>query len=434
MPFETLSAWLQWLEQQHPKSIDLGLERVAEVATRLQLASLLQHNKTVITVAGTNGKGSFIASLQALLLAKGKKVATYTSPHMLLFNERMLLNGDMCSDDAIMEAFTEIYAALESVSLSYFEFTTLAALWLFAHSDVEYCLLEVGLGGRLDAVNIIAPDWAVITSIGIDHCDYLGDTLDSIATEKCGILRQDTPLICAEATPPQVLKQACDIRRSWMIGKDFAVDSQKLDNSATIASWCFKDLVNDQSSAPLPDTGLSLPSQAAAIQLYRLLLGADYNVHDLEALNNITLPGRFQRYSEDDLDIVMDVAHNPQAVALLKQRLNEQMPLAQGQKRIAVFAMLADKDIEATVALLKDDFTAWFLADLKHPRAIAASDMAAKVHQQGIHMISVSKNIRQAYARAKSLCVAGDQIVVFGSFFTVAEILKKFKRVEHDGG
>ena len=428
MQHETLAAWLQWLEQQHPKAIDLGLERVAQVAARLSLLPQLQKNEnpppTIITVAGTNGKGSFVASLQSLLMAQGKTVACYTSPHILRFNERMQINAEMVNDEKLMAVFETVYYALQGISLSYFEFTTLAALVLFQDANIEYCILEVGLGGRLDAVNIITPDWAVITSIGIDHCDYLGDSLDDIAYEKCGILRKETPLICAESSRLEILEQNCKNRKSWVIGQDFHVQQTKP------GLWQYRAEGTLMNSEVLPETGLSLPSQAAAITLAQLLLDKNkpMQASDFSCLAELSLAGRFQCFDDDGLQVVLDVAHNPQAIDLLKQRLQDQLPLAEGAKRIAVFAMLADKDANTVISCLKDEINAWFVGDLSHERGMPAEAMAALLYEQDIKMVSVNKNIRQAYARARSLCNAGDQIVVLGSFFTVAALLPKLQK------
>lgn len=419
MRFETLPDWLQWLEQQHPKAIDLGLERVATVASRLSLSSL---NSTVITVAGTNGKGSFVASMQALLLSQNKTVASYTSPHMFDFNERYSINGQFVLDEDIIQAFAVIDKACDDISLSYFEYTTLAAFYLFKQVNVDYCILEIGLGGRLDAVNIIDPDWAVITSIGIDHQDYLGSDINGIAKEKCGILRADTPLICAEINPPKVLQDACDERDSWRIGHEFSIQHDENDTT-----WRYVDRTNKLSSPKLKDTGLAVSSQAAAIQLMSLLFPKVCLDDELVALARLQLPGRFQCFNDDGISVILDVAHNPQAVNLLKQRL-QQRPLATGNKRLAVFTMLADKDVESVIIAIKDEFSAWFVSELDHPRAIAGHKLADLINQQQIYMISVSKNVRQAYARAKSLCQEGDEVVVFGSFFTVAEILSKLRK------
>ncbi|WP_299082845.1 folylpolyglutamate synthase/dihydrofolate synthase family protein [uncultured Paraglaciecola sp.] len=429
MKHESLAAWLQWLEQQHSKEIDMGLSRVAEVAARLQLTPQFHASSKVVTVAGTNGKGSFVTTLQTLLLAQGKSVASYTSPHLLTFNERMVINGVMASDEQIMQAFELVYAALEDTSLSYFEYTTLAAMVLFQQQNVEYCIFEVGLGGRLDAVNILPPDYAVITSIGIDHCDYLGDTLEAIAAEKCGILRENTPLICAEAQAPKFLQEACNHHPSAVINDDFCY--QYLPASANEnQQWQYSNKHTHTDYGPLPDNGLSLSSQAAALYFVEQTLGLGLTQPVLDSLHALSLAGRFQRFQKEGVEIVLDVAHNVQAVSLLKQRLALHLPLAQGKKRIAVFAMLKDKDVTQVIGLLKDDIAAWFVGDLKHERALAVTDLANIVHEQGIHMISVSKNMRQAFARAQSLCEPGDQIVVLGSFFTVAEILPKLEHAK----
>lgn len=418
MKFETLPAWLEWLEQQHPKSIDLGLERVSQVAERLCLTTPRPH---VITVAGTNGKGSFVATLDALLRVQGLRVGCYTSPHFLHFNERIRINGIDVDDARLLQAFAAVNDALQGISLTYFEFTTLAALWCFQQTELDYLILEVGLGGRLDAVNIIQPDWAVITSIGLDHQDYLGDTLDAIATEKCGILREDTPLICAEPTPPAVLQQVIAVHTALVIGRDFELTSSG-------HQWQLEDTAHNLRYGELADNGLSLPSQAAAVVLANRLLPEPLPQSVVQqVLAELTLTGRFQHINDDGVDIFLDVAHNPQAATMLHQRL-QAWPLAEGNKRLAVFNIARDKDAAEVIRLLKADFAAWFLFTIDNPRLYNPTDLAATVHQQGINMISVSKNARQALARARSMCNPSDQIVIFGSFFVVAELLPRFQR------
>lgn len=415
MRFDTLPAWLEWLEQQHPKTIDLGLERIAVVASRL---AVTEFAATVITVAGTNGKGSFVASAAALLRAHGHRVATYTSPHLLLFNERINLDGQMASDMQLLEAFAEVDRCCEGVSLSYFEFTTLAAFYLFRQQPFDEIILEVGLGGRLDAVNIINPDYAVITSIGLDHQEYLGHDRNSIAKEKCGILRESTPLLCAENDVPPALQQAIDTHPSLQVGRDFIV-------AEDAHGWSVKapGLFNETFTLHL--NGLSTPSQAAAICcLYRLLGEKVDSGCITTVLNKLSLPGRFQRFEHNGVTIIVDVAHNVQAVNLLQVRL-QRLPLAEGSKRLAVFGMLADKDAAAIIEQMQPVFDGWFIAGLDTPRTFSAEALAAMLQSVGQHKVSCSRNIRQAYARALSVCQPGDQIVAFGSFYVVSELLPR---------
>lgn len=417
MKHPDLASWLSYLEQQHPVEIDLGLQRINEVANRLELD--FSHAR-VVTVAGTNGKGSFVASLNALLRAQGQSVACYTSPHLMQFNERIILDDVMVSDETLMQAFERVEQAKQGVSLSYFEFTTLSALLLFSQAKhLNTIILEVGLGGRLDAVNIIAADLAIITSIGLDHQDYLGDTREAIAAEKAGILREHTPLIAAEADLLSLLPNVAEDRELWLIGRDFTVQTQG-------EEWRFQQA--DKAIDKLHDHGLSLNSQAAAIVAAHYLL-ENFDLHSVaKVYADLSLPGRFQKLvNKDDVTIVLDVAHNPQAAALLKQRLAV-MPLPTGAKRIAVFNILADKDAKTVIEILKDDMTAWFLGELDHPRASSVEILVEQLREQNIPMISTSKNLRQAYSRALSMCQAGDQIIIFGSFFVVADLLPRVSR------
>jgi len=417
MRFNTLSAWLIWLEQQHPITIDLGLDRIRQVASQMGLQKPLAK---VITVAGTNGKGSFVACAQALLLAHGKQVAAYTSPHLLHFNERIQINGQCVSDAQLMHAFDKVDCHLNGVSLSYFEFTTLAALWIFSQTTLDVVLLEVGLGGRLDAVNILAPDVAVITSIDFDHQDYLGDTLDKIAAEKCGILRSDTPLICSQIHPPSVLLNNINNRVCDWISRDFFVEETEHEWTVTAPRYF-------EGKLTLQRNGLSEPSQAAAICFLYQYLGEAANqplIKDVQA--SLVLPGRFQKFQHNGVTIILDVAHNTQAITLLKKRL-QMLPKPAASKRIAVFNMLQDKDIDGAVSALHDVFDAWFLGELDTPRAIACEELANKLQALGQAKVSQSKNIRQAFARAMSICQPGDQIVAMGSFYVVAEMLKKLE-------
>lgn len=416
----SLTDWLQRLEQQHPVSIDLGLERVGEVAQRLGLG----HHATakVITVAGTNGKGSFVASLDAMLRRHGCRVGCYTSPHLLQFNERVVIDGHAVDDSALVQAFERIAVASEGISLSYFEYTTLAGLLVFAENALDFIILEVGLGGRLDAVNIINTDLAIITSIALDHQDYLGDTRELIAAEKAGILRESTPLISAEADLVALLPEVEQQRKMALIGRDFTLieaDDHK--------HWHFNS--EALSLSDIPDNGLSMHSQAAAIVACQWLL-ADKAQEALieQALADVKLAGRFQQIQrEDGIHVVLDVAHNPQAAALLHHRL-QALPLEKGKKRIAVFHALEDKAISEIIELLKDDMTAWFIGGLNHPRASKVEDLDSLLRQAGCTMISTNKNMRQALSRALSMCQGGDQIIAFGSFFVVAELLTRVNR------
>lgn len=420
MTMQSLNDWLQRLEQQHPVTIDLGLERVAEVA---KLLAVGQHaTAKIITVAGTNGKGSFVASTAAILEKHGYRVACYTSPHLLRFNERVVINGQAVDDATLVQAFERIENARGDISLSYFEFTTLTALVIFADQPLDYIILEVGLGGRLDAVNIVDADLAIITSIALDHQDYLGDTRELIAAEKAGILRDKTPLISAEADLLQLLPTVAEGREIALIGRDFSVEE-----SADAKHWHYANATLTLNN--LADNGLSIHSQAAAIMACQWLLADQLEQQRVEqALQQVQLAGRFQQIVRDDgIHIVLDVAHNPQAANLLRHRL-QTIPLAPGKKRIAVFHALEDKAIAEIIDILKDDMTAWFIGGLNHPRASKVENLDKLLREAGCHMISTNKNMRQALSRALSMCQEGDQIIAFGSFFVVADLLTRVNR------
>lgn len=415
---QTLSEWLQRIEQQHGQGIDLGLTRIARVAGRLGLD--LTPPATVVTVAGTNGKGSFVSALSALLAAHGLSVACYTSPHLERFNERIVINGTEADDSSIVEAFRLVEAARQSEQLTYFEFTTLAALLLLTRAPVDVLLLEIGLGGRLDAVNIIEPDMAVITSIDLDHQDWLGDNRTQIAAEKAGILREKTPLYCAVADLLHMLPQVDNGRELVIKGRDFNVD---YDGRRWLLQGAAAQIMNE----PLADNGLSPDSQALALLVAARLLPALDSGLAWTTLERLVLPGRFQHFTgHNGVTVIADVAHNVQAARLLHSRLQALPP--QG-RRVAVMHLLADKDADGIAAILAADFDGWFVGGLDHPRATDCTTLAETVSRHSKAPVSISKNMRQALARALSSCRAGDQIVVFGSFFVVAELLPGLKRI-----
>ncbi len=412
-----LQQWLARLEQLHPKEIDLGLERIALVAERM---GLLPPNARVITVAGTNGKGSTVAALEALALASGVKTGAATSPHLLHFNERIRVAGQSVQDDTIVTAFEAIEAARGDTSLTYFEFNALAALEVFRSQEVELYLLEVGLGGRLDAVNIIDADVAVITSIDLDHQQWLGSSREQIAVEKAGIARSGRPVVVGDLAPPESLREALQSRGAIAayLGEAFQMQAKEggLDLSLHGASGEVQSIKGISNGSLLPQNlacaaqalvlaGISLPGDAAGV------------------LSEVTVPGRRQHVPLDAgaSECVLDVAHNPAAVSALCQHLDEQ-PVA--GRTLALFCVMADKDLHAMIALVAGRFDAWFVTNLPdQPRAVSGDELGRLLHQHGESMISVSKNPRQAWRRARSLMSGGDRLVVFGSFFTVAAVL-----------
>ena len=415
MSDRSLKDWLTWLETLHPKEIELGLDRVRTVAENL---GLLPVKTTVITVAGTNGKGSCVAAIEHILLAQGNTLGCYTSPHLLRYNERVRINGQEASDALLCTAFETIEAQRGDTSLTYFEYSTLAALWVFAQQTLDVVVLEVGLGGRLDAVNIVDPTVAVITSIDIDHSDWLGEDRETIALEKAGILRQGKPFICGDLTPPDSLvKQATDLDcESHYLGQDYYWLQAE---NGWVWEGCQESgepLIYDE----LPASHLLQNNIAAAIQAL-VLVGFRPTVETLRTvLAKLTLPGRIERRVQDEVEYILDVAHNPAAVAKLAEFLSNNPP-ASG-RTACVFSVMADKDIRAMISQLVDYIQPWFIAELpKVERAARLDDMADVLRELNVQMVSNNKNPKQAFRRAQSLMGPGDRMVVCGSFYTVAE-------------
>jgi len=419
----SLEQWLQRLETLHPNAVELGLERVADVANRLQLLPVAQ---PVVTVGGTNGKGSTVAVLEALLNEAGYSTGVYTSPHLLRFNERIRVAGVDVSDTEITEAFVVIDEARGAVSLTYFEFATLAALLIFKFRAPDIVVLEVGLGGRLDAVNIVHPSVVVITSIDLDHQVWLGRTRGEIAREKAGIMRSGTPVVIADPDPPHELLQCvAEVAASPVLylGREFTVAVAQGEWQAVLqhADGGSRQLVPQPKGSLLPE------NICAAVQA-ALLLGIEFSDDCLSRALAIAAPvGRRQEWRVAGRDYVLDVAHNPASVLKLLEYLS--ITNCNG-KTICLFSVMSDKDIQAIVAVAAGHFDAWFLADQPdNSRAAGAADIAALLSKSGETMISISKNLRQALRRAQGIMAAGDRLVVFGSFSTVAAVLPLLDKV-----
>lgn len=413
----SLAQWLERLESLHPKSMDLGLERVAAVAANL---SLLPVAPPVITVAGTNGKGSVVAVLEALLEGCGRTTGVYTSPHLLRFNERIRVAGAEVGDTEIIAAFEAIDAARGDTSLTYFEFATLAALLVFAARKVDVLVLEVGLGGRLDAVNIVEPQVAVITAIDLDHQGWLGETRDEIAREKAGILRRGRPVVIADPSPPPALRsRAGEVGAApvLQLGEAFSVEISGDSWRGTL--WLGP---GECRRLPPQSPGPLLPANICAALQAVVLLGQRFSDEQLQvALAAAHPPGRRQCVRQMEREYLLDVAHNPAAVGKMLEYIDSNP----GKGRtIGLFSAMSDKDIPGMLQLAAGHIEAWFLADQPgNARAARAADIAAILREQGQGMISVSKNLRQALRRAEGLMGPGDRLVVFGSFTTVAGVL-----------
>ncbi|SCN47849.1 Dihydrofolate synthase / Folylpolyglutamate synthase [methanotrophic endosymbiont of Bathymodiolus azoricus (Menez Gwen)] len=417
MHFDTLKGWLDWQESLHPKSIDLGLDRVTEVYSRLNPSGI---EPITITVAGTNGKGSSIAFLEAIYRAQGLRVGSYTSPHILKYNERIKIDGTPVSDALLCSAFERIEAVRNNVSLSYFEFSTLAALDIFSRANLNIQLLEVGLGGRLDAVNIIDSDAAIITSIGIDHTAWLGNTRDAIAVEKAGVFRNNTPAIIGDPTPPQsLLDCAINIDAKLLrIGHEFSYS--KVDNS-----WSWQSGNSTLNNLPLPKLkGTHQYRNAAAVITAVQALQNRIPVSKLaiqQGLGSANLLGRFQLINTSPA-VLLDVSHNPQAAQTLVEYLQSEF---KNTPVHAVFTMMGDKDLPGVIDLVQPCIKHWYISPLDNPRTSTDTDL--KKAFASCHNTQVSygfTDFRAAFNAAKTQAQADNGLIlVFGAFFLVSECL-----------
>lgn len=417
--FDSLNGWLSWQEQFHPRPIDLGLERVASVYARLDPKP---EQVPTITVAGTNGKGSCVAYLEAIYRAQGYRVGAYTSPHILKYNERIRVDGQPVSDQAICAAFERIDEVRDETSLSYFEFGTLAALDIFSRNEVDVRILEVGLGGRLDAVNIVDPDVAIVTTIAIDHIDWLGHTVEAIALEKAGIFRKATPAIVGDQQAPVTLISAAQDKGADLlqIGQAFAY--RKL---AEGWEWYCGAL----KLSPLPEPALkgehqfrNAASVLMAVNCLQARLPVDISAIE-QGLQYAQLQGRFQLIP-GEIPVLLDVGHNPQAVKTLRDYLERYFPSVNIH---AVFAMMKDKDIEGVLATMRECVTDWYLAPLKSPRAADEELLKAYCYQQDIKNVNYGySDFMAAFEDARRHAQPNDLILVFGSFFLVSEYLSHF--------
>jgi dihydrofolate synthase/folylpolyglutamate synthase len=409
----SLAEWLAFIERQHAQPIALGLERVIQVRDRMKI----DLPRPVITVGGTNGKGSTCAMLESILRAAGYRTGLYTSPHLVSYNERVRIAGAQAGDEVLCEGFEAVEAARGDVSLTYFEFGTLAALWAFQKSRIEAAILEVGLGGRLDAVNAMDADCAILTSVGIDHVDYLGADRESIGREKAGIFRPYRPAVIAEPDPPHSVRGA--VGNKLFLGKDFGFERQE-------GQWAYWGPRGRRA-------GLAHPALRGAIQLRNAaavlcaLDALELPVAMQEVrrgLAEVTLAGRFQVLPGRP-QVILDVAHNVEAARNLADNLG-----ASGfaPETIAVCGMLRDKDVAGVLRALAPRVTRWHLASLAGPRAASAQDLernlrAVEPRTPAEKFPSPADALAAALERAEE----GDKIVVFGSFLTVGEAMSWLK-------
>jgi dihydrofolate synthase/folylpolyglutamate synthase len=421
MPPITLADWLAYIERQHPKSIDMGLERVHEVAGHMQLGRPGRH---VVTVGGTNGKGSTVAFIEAIARAAGWKVGAYTSPHLLAYNERVRIDGRDADDASLVAAFAAVEAARVGeggeVALTYFEYGTLAALWLFERSGLDLVVLEVGLGGRLDAVNVVDADVAVITTVDLDHQDWLGDDRERIGFEKAGIARAWKPLVLGEDDPPSsVLGHAYAIGAStWRAGNDFFFE--RIDD----ARWRWRE-VGCELDLPLPALAapVQLRNAATAIAALRALDATIPDAAWAEGVAAARLPGRLQVFERDGVAVVVDVGHNPQAARELAAWLDA-APAA--GRCLAVYAALGDKDAAGVVTALGERVDAWFLAGLESagPRGASVDALAGRLADTAAGRGDRHPDVETALSAALARAHPGDRILVFGSFHTATAALQ----------
>jgi len=414
---QTVEDWLGYIESLHPKSIEMGLGRVQTVAARLQL----EFPFTVITVGGTNGKGSTCAMLERIYSAAGYQVGCYTSPHLVHYQERVRFNTNVIADALLCDAFAAVEQARGDITLTYFEMGTLAALWAFEQQPLDVVILEVGLGGRLDAVNIVDADCAIVTNVDLDHMEFLGDTRELIGHEKAGIYRQQQIVICGDVAPPASLLAHAETLAVKL--NRFGVDYQ-IDISDTQYAH-YRDAQGQLDIGNLRLFGHYQWNNAASVIFAVRALQATLPVTEgqlLQALTGTEVTGRFQ-YLQHAPDVILDVAHNPHAARALCDNL--QRLSADGGQVIAVFSMLSDKDIASVVDILHPVIDTWHIASIQHPRAAALDYLQAclsqKVSLTHIHLhADLPAALRTAYKNAAK----NDKIIVFGSFFTVAAILE----------
>jgi dihydrofolate synthase/folylpolyglutamate synthase len=418
----TLSEWLAYLETLHPKAIAMGLDRVSAVFARLGVALTCP----VITVGGTNGKGSTCALLECMLRAGGYRVGAYTSPHLLRYNERVRIDGAEATDEALLEAFAAVESVRLTTPLTYFEFGTLAALCLLARAELDVVVLEVGLGGRLDAVNVIDADVAIVTTVAIDHVDYLGTTREEIGREKAGIFRPGAFAICADRSPPAtLLAQASAIEaRLLRIGIDY-------DFTAHDGQWSYRGPGGARHGLPMPALRGAYQLANAATALAALDVLRDRLAVSMgairEGLVSVQLPGRLQVLPGRPVT-VLDVAHNPQAAAALSDGLAS---MGFHPRTWAVFGIMADKDIGSVIAALLPRVDRWYIASLPPPRGATALDLRLRLEAAGVAPADIRDfaDPAAAYRAAREAVVEADRIIVFGSFLTVAAALALMDRL-----
>lgn len=400
-----LVTWLSYLENLHSKTIDMGLDRVSEVGARIDV---LKPAPFVFTVAGTNGKGTTCRSLESMLMAAGYKVGVYSSPHLVRYTERVRVQNSELPESAHTASFAQIEAARGEISLSYFEYGTLSALWLFKQAQLDVVILEVGLGGRLDATNMVDADVAVVTSIALDHTDWLGPDRESIGREKAGVFRANKPAVVGEPDMPHTIADVAKEKGAQLMrrGVDWQYD-------VAGDSWRFRDAQGELDHLPLPQ--VPQPNAATALAAIRAsgLAVSEQAIRD--GIQNALLPGRFQIVSESPR-LILDVAHNPHAAAYLAERLKS---LPKTGRVLAVIGMLHDKDIAGTLACMETVVDCWYCAPLEGPRGASAEQLMEHLAKGEAY-----ENVVLAWRAAMADAKPEDTVLVCGSFHTVAHVME----------
>ncbi len=412
----SLDDWLRQLEQMQPDRIELGLSRISQVAV---LAGLDEADCRIVTVAGTNGKGSTVAYIAGLLATQNLSVGVYTSPHFIDFNERIVVDGQRVTANELCEAFALVDRVRADISLTYFEFTTLAAMYCFKQRKVDVAVMEVGLGGRLDAVNAWDSDVACVTSVGIDHVDWLGDDREQIGFEKASIARAGCTLVCGDSAPPDsVASTALEIGATLLqIGEDFEYRQQE-------DRWTYQDAeVSLSLPAPVIPGAWAFSNASVAVCATRQLLGYYLTEKDIASVvQSISIAGRMQVAEYQSVPVLLDVAHNADAADLLSAYLTARP--VQG-KTIAVFSCMQDKDIDAILQKMHSSIDGWCIAELDLPRAVDSTLLASALASVGADPVDVFATVTTAFEQAVAQSSTGDRVVVFGSFHVVGPVLAR---------
>ena len=425
MRFTRLDDWLAWQQTLHHSTIELGLDRVRAVLARLNWQ---QPAFPVIIVGGTNGKGSCVALLDAILSSAGYRVGTFTSPHLIRYNERIRIAGQEISDASLMAAFDRIDVARGDISLTFFEFNTLAALLVFDTAGLDVMVLEVGMGGELDAVNVVDPDVAVVVSVALDHCEWLGADVETIARVKAGIFRSGKPAIFGSRARPATIDAAARALGAQLLclGRDF-------DNEVGDEAWDWRGVARREANLPLPalDGKVQFDNAATVLTALECLQSRlPITRAVIEAgLRSVQIAGRFQsvHLGPSKIEWLLDVAHNPAAAGTLADNLQDKP--CRG-RTLAVVGMLGDKDIQGVVEQLKARVDAWIVVGVDGPRAIAPQDLASRLRQAGVEVAHVAQSVAAGCEHARATSHADDRVLVFGSFHTVGPALEWVQTVD----